>query len=97
MGRGWPRSGAVADRGVEQPGRDKQGTKRSPLEPTLAGICDMIGPLPDRPCVHLDRDYDSRKIRDLLEILGYDDQIADEHPIEFIRTCDRLKGVHGVG
>ena len=31
------------------------------LEPTLAGICDMIGPLPDRPCMHLDRGYDSRK------------------------------------
>jgi hypothetical protein len=46
------------------------------LEPTLAGICDMIGPLPDRPCMHLDRGYDSRKTRDLLEILGYDDEIA---------------------
>jgi hypothetical protein len=46
------------------------------LEPTLAGICDMIGPLPDRPCLHLDRGYDSGKTRDLLEILGYDDQIA---------------------
>jgi hypothetical protein len=33
------------------------------LEPTLAGICDMIGPLPDRPCMHLDRGYDSRKTR----------------------------------
>ncbi len=29
------------------------------LEPTLAGICDMIGPLPDLPCMHLDRGYDS--------------------------------------
>ncbi|MPZ72972.1 MAG: IS5 family transposase [Nitriliruptorales bacterium] len=46
------------------------------LEPTLAGICDMIGPLPDRPCMHLDRGYDSGKTRDLLEILGYDDDIA---------------------
>jgi hypothetical protein len=46
------------------------------LEPTLTGICDMIGPLPDRPCMHLDRGYDSRKTRDLLEILGYDDEIA---------------------
>jgi hypothetical protein len=46
------------------------------LEPTLAGICDMIGPLPDRPCMHLDRGYDSRKTRDLLEILGYDTEIA---------------------
>jgi len=31
----------------------------------------MIGPLPNLPCVHLDRGYDSRKTRDLLEILGY--------------------------
>jgi hypothetical protein len=46
------------------------------LEPTLAGICDMIGPLPERPCMHLDRGYDSAKTRDLLEILGYDDEIA---------------------
>jgi hypothetical protein len=46
------------------------------LEPTLAGICDMIGPLPDRPCMHLDRGYDSTKTRDLLEILGYDAEIA---------------------
>jgi hypothetical protein len=46
------------------------------LEPTLAGICDMIGPLPDRPCMHLDRGYDSRKTRDLLEILRYDAEIA---------------------
>ena len=46
------------------------------LEPTLAGICDMIGPLPDRPCMHLDRGYDSAKTRDLLEVLGYDDEIA---------------------
>jgi hypothetical protein len=36
----------------------------------------MIGPLPDRPCMHLDRGYDSGKTRDLLEILGYDDEIA---------------------
>lgn len=46
------------------------------LEPTLAGICDMIGPLPDQPCMHLDRGYDSTKTRDLLEILGYDAEIA---------------------
>jgi hypothetical protein len=36
------------------------------LEPTLAGICDMIGPWPDRPAMHLDRGYDSTKTRDLL-------------------------------
>jgi hypothetical protein len=46
------------------------------LEPTLAGIPDLIGPLPDRPCVHLDRGYDSAKTRDLLEILGYHAEIA---------------------
>jgi hypothetical protein len=46
------------------------------LEPTLAGICEAIGPLPDGPCVHLDRGYDSAKTRDLLEILGYDADIA---------------------
>ncbi len=46
------------------------------LEPTLAGICDMIGPLPDQPNMHLDRGYDSAKTRDLLEILGYEGHIA---------------------
>lgn len=46
------------------------------LEPTLAGIPDMIGPLPDQPCLHLDRGYDSAKTRDLLHILGYDADIA---------------------
>jgi hypothetical protein len=46
------------------------------LEPTLAGICDRIGPLPDQPCLHLDRGYNSAKTRDLLEILGYDADIA---------------------
>jgi hypothetical protein len=46
------------------------------LEPTLAGICDMIGPLPDRPGMHLDRGYDSTKTRSLLQILGYEGHIA---------------------
>lgn len=46
------------------------------LEPTLAGVCDMIGPLPDKPGMHLDRGYDSAKTRDLLEILGYEAEIA---------------------
>ena len=46
------------------------------LEPTLAGVCDMIGPLPESPSMHLDRGYDSAKTRDLLEILGYDAHIA---------------------
>jgi hypothetical protein len=46
------------------------------LEPTLAGICDMIGPLPDQPCMHLDRGYDSIKTRDLLNLLGYDADIV---------------------
>ena len=59
------------------------------LEPTLTGIVDMIGPLPqhrdsqpDRqgrywfPNLHLDRGYDSSKTRDLLEILGFEAHIA---------------------
>jgi len=45
----------------------------------------MIGPLPQHrdasghdlfPTLHLDRGYDSAKTRDLLEIPGFDDQIA---------------------
>jgi hypothetical protein len=55
------------------------------LEPTLAGICDMIGPLPQHrgvhgedlfPTVHLDRGYDSGKTRDLLHTLGFEPEIA---------------------
>ena len=46
------------------------------LEPTLSGVPDMIGPLPDRPCMHLDRGYNSDNTRLLLEILGYDADIA---------------------
>ncbi len=46
------------------------------LQPTLAGICNMIGPLPNQPCMHLDHGYDSNKTRDLLEILGYHAEIA---------------------
>jgi hypothetical protein len=55
------------------------------LEPTLAGIVEMIGPLPQHrgvhgedlfPTVHLDRGYDSGKTRDLLEILGFIGEIA---------------------
>jgi len=46
------------------------------LEPTLLGICDMIGPLPDQPRMHLDRGYDSTKTRDLLQILGFAGEIA---------------------
>ncbi len=53
------------------------------LEPTLAGICamispwlEMLGPLPAEPTMHLDRSYDSTKTRDLLEILGYQAEIA---------------------
>jgi hypothetical protein len=45
----------------------------------------MIGPLPqyrdlrgddEFPNVHLDRGYDSRKSRDLLDLLGFDAHIA---------------------
>lgn len=44
--------------------------------PPWPGSPDMIGPLPDQPCLHLDRGYDSTKTRDLLEILGYHADIA---------------------
>jgi hypothetical protein len=55
------------------------------LEPTLAGVVDMIGTLPqyhdlrggdDFPTVHLDRGYDSAKTRALLHILGFNADIA---------------------
>ncbi len=46
------------------------------LEPTLTGVPDAVGPLPDGSCLHLDAGYDSGKTRDLLHILGYDHQIA---------------------
>ncbi len=52
-------------------------THDSPLlEPTLAGVPDAVGPLPDGSCVHLDAGYDSGKTRILLRILGYDHRIA---------------------
>lgn len=64
----------------------RAGDHDSPLlEPTLTGIVDMIGPLPQHrdpqgtggcPTVHLDRGYDSGKTRDLLERLGFHGQIA---------------------
>jgi len=55
------------------------------LEPTLAGVVEMIGTLPqyrdlrggdEFPNVHLDRGYDSTKTRDLLDLLGFTPQIA---------------------
>ena len=49
----------------------------SPLyEPTMRQIPDTIGPLPDQPCVHPDRGYDSTPTRHLLDELGYDHEIA---------------------
>ncbi len=49
----------------------------SPLfAPTMRQIPDMIGPLPEQPCVHLDRGYDSAGTRDLLDELGYVYEIA---------------------
>ena len=36
----------------------------------------MIGTLPDRPSMHLDRGYDSTKTRELLQILGYQPHLA---------------------
>jgi hypothetical protein len=55
------------------------------LEPTLAGVVEMIGTLPqyrdlhggdDFPNLHLDRGYDSAKTRDLLDVLGFSPHIA---------------------
>ena len=45
------------------------------LEPTLAGL-DKLGRLPARPTVHLDRAYDGRPTRALLDTLGFDGAIA---------------------
>jgi hypothetical protein len=59
------------------------------LEPTLAGICDMVGPLLERPCLHLDRGYDSRKSRDLLDILGCHGEIAVKGVRRRSRTATR--------
>jgi Transposase DDE domain len=55
------------------------------LEPTLTGVVDMIGTLPqyrdlrggdEFPNVHLDRGYDSGKTRTLLDVLGFTPHIA---------------------
>lgn len=46
------------------------------LQPTLAGVPDAVGPLPDGACVHLDAGYDSANTRELLHILGYAHDIA---------------------
>ncbi len=45
------------------------------LGPTLAGL-DKLDRLPDRPTIHLDRAYDGRPSRALLEALGFDGAIA---------------------
>jgi Transposase DDE domain len=45
------------------------------LEPTLAGL-EKLDRLPDEPMVHLDRGYDGRPTRALLEVLGFDGAIA---------------------
>ena len=45
------------------------------LEPTLAGL-DKLDWLPDEPMVHLDRAYDGRPTRALLDTLGFDGAIA---------------------
>jgi hypothetical protein len=45
------------------------------LEPTLAGLDKLDGP-PDDATVHLDRAYDSRRTRALLDALGLDGAIA---------------------
>jgi hypothetical protein len=45
------------------------------LGPTLAGL-DKLDRLPDRPTIHLDRGYDGRPTRALLDALGFDGAIA---------------------
>lgn len=45
------------------------------LAPTLAGL-DKLDRLPDRPTIHLDRGYDGRPSRALLDDLGFDGAIA---------------------
>ena len=45
------------------------------LEPTLAGL-DKLDALPDNLTVHLDRAYDGRPARALLDALGFDGAIA---------------------
>jgi transposase len=45
------------------------------LAPTLAGL-DKLDRLPDVPTVHLDRGYDGRPSRALLDALGFDGAIA---------------------
>jgi hypothetical protein len=64
----------------------RAGAHDSPLlEPTLAGVVEMIGTLQqyrdsrgggDFPNLHLDRGYDSTKTRDLLDVLGFTPHIA---------------------
>ena len=44
--------------------RRRQPARLTLFEPTMRQIPDMIGPLPERPCVHLDRGYDSAGTRD---------------------------------
>ena len=59
------------------------------LGPTLTGIVEMIGPLPQHrgtrgaevfPTLHLDRGYDSARTRDLLHVLGFHGEIAGLGP-----------------
>jgi len=68
----------------------------SPLfEPTTRQIPELVGPLPDQPCVHLDRGYDSTPTRDLLDELGYVYEIARKGvpaPIQAGNTVGR--GTH---
>ena len=65
------------------------GAHDSPLlEPTLAGVPDAIGPLPDGACVHLDAGYDSAKTRDTLTERRLHGEIAhkgEKAPIQATR------------
>ena len=71
------------------------------LEPTLAGL-DKLDRLPEHPTVHLDRGYDSRATRALLDALGFDGAIARKGipaPVQAgARWCDiqRFIDPHGL-
>jgi len=60
-----------------RPGQRRcQPARLTAVRTPMRQIPDMIGPLPDQPCVHPDRGYDSTPTRDLLDELGYIHEIA---------------------
>ena len=78
--QGTKRSVVTDGRGIPlAPGRRRrrhQPARLTAVRTPMRQIPDMIGPLPDQPCVHLDRGYDSTPTRDLLDELGYVHEIA---------------------